>query len=347
MTSQRTRPEDLAGRWLTRFFIDHLAGERAASPRTIASYRDAIKLLLTWFKDAERIPPEKLRLADIDRPRVLLFLDWLEAERGCSTATRNQRLAVIKSFCRYTAIEQPDHLEQVTQVLAIRQKKTSAPDLGHLTADEVKALLTEPGTASGRAVRDTVLLTVAYDTAARVQELCDLDVADIRAANPMTVTIRGKGSKIRYVPVMDPTARLLADYLEHLDPHPGLGADADPLFPGPNHSRLTRSGIAKLLARHVRGVRARDPGWAPGLPVTPHTLRRTRAMHLIQAGVNLIYIRDLLGHADVSTTEIYARADAETKRKAIENAYEPLTPDAMPDWTSDPSLIGWLDSLGR
>jgi integrase/recombinase XerD len=347
MTAQRTRPEDLVGRWLTRFFIDHLAGERAASPRTIASYRDAIKLLLTWFKDAERIPPEKLRLADIDRPRVLRFLDWLEAERGCSTATRNQRLAVIKSFCRYTAIEQPDHLEQVTQVLAIRQKKTSAPDLGHLTADEVKALLAEPGTASGRVVRDTVLLTLAYDTAARVQELCDLDVADIRAANPMTVTIRGKGSKIRYVPVMEPTARLLADYLKHLDPHPGLGADADPLFHGPHHSRLTRSGIAKLLARHVRAARARDLAWAPGLTVTPHTLRRTRAMHLIQAGVNLIYIRDLLGHADVSTTEIYARADAETKRKAIENAYEPLTPNAMPDWTSDPSLIGWLDSLGR
>ena len=163
----------------------------------------------------------------------------------------------------------------------------------------------------------------------------------------MTVTIRGKGSKIRYVPVMDPTARLLADYLKHLDPHPGLGADADPLFHGPHHSRLTRSGIAKLLARHVRAVRARDPAWAPGLPVTPHTLRRTRAMHLIQAGVNLIYIRDLLGHADVSTTEIYARADAETKRKAIENAYEPLTPHDMPDWTSDPSLIAWLDSLGR
>ena len=159
--------------------------------------------------------------------------------------------------------------------------------------------------------------------------------------------VHGKGSKIRYVPVMEPTARLLADYLKHLDPHPGLGADADPLFHGPHHSRLTRSGIAKLLARHVHAARARDPAWAPGLTVTPHTLRRTRAMHLIQAGVNLIYIRDMLGHADVSTTEIYARADAETKRKAIENAYEPLTPNAMPDWTSDPSLISWLDSLGR
>ena len=347
MSARPAPPPDLAGRHLAKFFTDYLAGERAASPRTIDSYRDAMKLLLIWFKNAERIPPEKLRLADIDRTRILRFLDWLEAERSCSAATRNQRLAVIKSFCRYTAVEQPDQLDQITQILAIRQKNTPAPELGHLTGDEVKMLLAEPGTNGARAVRDTVLLALAYDTAARVQELCDLNVTDIRRANPITVTIHGKGNKIRYVPVMGPTARLVADYIEHREPHPGLGADADPLFHGPNHSRLTRSGIAKLLARYVRAVRARDPGWAPSLPVTPHTLRRSRAMHLIQAGINLIYIRDLLGHADISTTEIYARADAETKRKAIENAYEPLTPDALPDWTLDTSLIGWLDSLGH
>lgn len=346
-TQTSAPPPDLAGRWLAKFFTDHLAGERAVSPRTVSSYRDAMKLLLTWFRDSERIPPEKLRLADIDRARVLRFLDWLETDRHCSAGTRNQRLAVIKSFCRYTAVEQPERLDQVTQILAIRQKNTPAPELGHLTGDEVKALLAEPGATSARALRDTALLALAYDTAARVQELCDLTVADIRRSSPMTVTICGKGSKIRYVPVMGPTARLLDDYLEHRDPHPGLGADADPLFYGPHHSRLTRSGVAKLLARHVRAVRNRDPGWAPGLPVTPHTLRRTRAMHLIQAGVNLIYIRDLLGHADVSTTEIYARADTETKRKAIENAYEPLTPEVLPDWTLDASLIGWLDSLAR
>jgi integrase/recombinase XerD len=347
VTPRPALPPDLAGRFLAKFFTDHLAGERAASPRTVASYRDVMKLLLIWFKDAEHIPPEKLLLADIDRARVLRFLDWLESERHCSAATRNQRLAVVKSFCRYTAVEQPDRLDQVTQVLAIRQKKTPAPDLGHLTGDEVKTLLAGPGTSSARALRDTVLLALAYDTAARVQELCDLDVADIRRSGPMTVTIRGKGSKIRYVPVMGPTAELVADYLEHLDPHPGLGAGTGPLFHGPHHTRLTRSGVTKLLGRHVRAVRARDPGWAPGLPVTPHMLRRSRAMHLVQAGVNLIYIRDLLGHADVSTTEIYARADAETKRKAIENAYEPLTPEILPDWTSDTSLIGWLDSLAR
>ena len=340
-------PADLAARFLSKFFTDHLAGERAVSERTTTSYRDAMKLLLTWFNDVERLPPDKLRLADIDRPRVLRFLDWLETERHCSAATRNQRLAVIKSFCRYTAVEQPDHLDQLTQVLAIRQKNTPAPDLGHLSGDEVKALLAEPGVASARALRDTVLLALAYDSAARVQELCDLNVADIRRTDPMTVAVRGKGSKIRHVPVMGPTAELVADYLERRQPHLGLGADADPLFCGPNHSRLTRSGIAKLLARHVRAIRTRDPGWAPGLAVTPHTLRRSRAMHLIQAGVNLIYIRDLLGHADVSTTEIYARADAENKRKAIECAYEALTPDVLPDWTSDTSLIGWLDSLAR
>jgi integrase/recombinase XerD len=173
-------PPDLAGRWLAKFFTDHLAGERAASPRTIASYRDAMKLLLTWFKDAEHIPPDRLRLADIDRTGVLRFLGWLEAERGCSAATRNQRLAVLKSFCRYTAVEQPDQLDQVTQVLAIRQKRTPAPDLGHLSGDEVKVLLAEPGAATARAIRATALLALAYDTAARVQELCDLDVADIR-----------------------------------------------------------------------------------------------------------------------------------------------------------------------
>ena len=132
---------------------------------------------------------------------------------------------MIKSFCRYTAVEQPDHLDQVTHILAIRQKNTPAPNLGHLTGDEVKALLAEPGTAGTRAVRDTVLLALAYDTAARVQELCDLNVADIRRGAPMTVTIRGKGSKTRYVPVDGPDRRACRRLPRTPEPHPGVGAD--------------------------------------------------------------------------------------------------------------------------
>jgi integrase/recombinase XerD len=338
---------DLAGRWLSKFLTDHLAGERDLSPQTIASYRDAIKLLLTWFRDVQATPPEKLRLADLDRERVLAFLDWLETERGNSPATRNQRLAVIKSLARYTAIERPEFLDQATQILAIKQKKTPAADMGYLTGDEVKALLTEPDPATRRGLRDTVLLSTLYDTAARVQEICDLNTADVRAPRPMLVTLHGKGSKTRRVALMDPTARLLQDYLDRRTPHPGVGADADPLFQGPHQTRLTRWGVTKLLAKHVQSLRRRDPGYAPGVNVTPHVIRRTRAMHLLQAGVNLIYIRDLLGHADVSTTEIYARADAETKHKAIESAYQSLTPEPLPSWTADQDLLEWLDHVCR
>ena len=170
-----------------------------------------------------------------------------------------------------------------------------------------------------------------------------IEGALLRPSVPMVVTLHGKGSKTRRVPVMDPTAQLIQDYLSRRTPHPGVGADADPLFNGPQHSRLTRWGISKILARHVQSLRRRDPGYAAGVNVTPHVIRRTRAMHLLQAGVNLIYIRDLLGHADVSTTEIYARADAETRRKAIESAYQSLTPEPLPDWTADQDLLAWLD----
>ena len=334
---------DLAGRWLSKFLTSHLAAERDLSPQTIASYRDAIRLLLTWFRDMQAIPPEKLRLADLDRARVLSFLDWLQAERGNSAATRNQRLAVIKSFARYTAVERPEFLGQATEILAVRQRKTPAGDMGHLTGGEVKALLAEPDPATRRGLRDMVLLSALYDTAARVQEICDLNTADVRVARPMVVTLHGKGSKTRRVPLMDPTAQLVEDYLHRRAPHLGVGKDADPLFNGSQHTRLTRWGINKILARHVQSLRRRDPGYAAGVNVTPHVIRRTRAMHLLQAGVNLIYIRDLLGHADVSTTEIYARADAEAKRKAIETAYQSLTPEPLADWTADQDLLAWLD----
>lgn len=335
--------DTLAGTWLAKFLTDHLAGERDLSAQSIASYRDAIRLLLTWLRDQAGIPPEKLRLVDLDRARVLAFLDWLQTERGNSPATRNQRLAVIKSLVRYIAIEQPEYLDHATAILAIKQKKTPPVDMGYLTGEQVKDLLAEPDQGTLRGLRDTVLLATLYDTAARVQEICDLNTADVRTAQPMVLTLRGKGSKTRRVPIMNPTAQLLENYLHRRTGNPGVGADADPLFTGPRHTRLTRWGVTKILARHVQTLRRRDPGYAPGLSITPHVIRRTRAMHLLQAGVNLIYIRDLLGHADVSTTEIYARADADAKRTAIENAYQSLTPEPLPDWTDDQDLLQWLD----
>ena len=205
-----------------------------ASPQTIASYRDAIKLLLTWFRDVEGIPPEKLRLADIDRARVLRFLDWLEAERGTSAATRNQRLAVIKSFGRYTAVERPEFISTKPPRSSRSSRRRPRPRTW-ATSPATRSKPCWPNqTGHRRGLRDTVLLSMLYDTAARVQEICDLNAADVRAARPMAVVIRGKGSKTRRVPVMDPTAQLVADYLDRRARHPGVGADATRCSTGRN-----------------------------------------------------------------------------------------------------------------
>lgn len=196
MTPQRqpAPPQDLAGRHLEKFFTDHLAGERAASPTTIGSYRDAMKLLI-WFKDAEHIPPEKLRLVDIDRSRILRFLDWLKDRARLlgghpQPPPRGDQVVLPLHRRRTARPPRPGHPGPRDPA-----ENTPAPDLGHLTGDEVKTLLAEPGVAGARAVRDTDLLALAHDTAARVQELCDLNIADIRRTNTIIVTIHGRAPR--------------------------------------------------------------------------------------------------------------------------------------------------------
>ena len=285
MSRPRPAGGDLAGRWLSRFLTSHLAAERDVPAQTIASYRDAIRLLLTWFRDMQAIPPGKLRLADIDRARVLAFLDWLQAERGNSASTRNQRLAAIRSFIRYTAIERPEFPGQATQIIAIKQKKTPAADMGHLSGDEVKALLAEPDPATRRGQRNTVLLSTLYDTAARVQEICDLNTRDVRVARPMVVTLHGKGSKTRRVPLMDPTAQLIQDYLSRRAPHPGVGGamagDRGAQHPGEPH----RVGAAHELAPGQEPGPviddARQEGGLAGHPRPVHQVRGPDLVHRV------------------------------------------------------------------
>ena len=211
----------------------------------------------------------------------------------------------------------------------------------------MKALLAAPGQESWIARRDTVLLSVLYDSGARAQEICDLAVGDVRSGDPLVVVLHGKGSKTRSVPLMGQTASLLEDWIGRLQPNPGAAASGYPVFPSQRgHGKLSRWGVAGLIDKYVKKIRDSDPSFGGGARVTPHTMRHSKAVHLVQAGVNLVYIRDLLGHAHVSTTEIYARIDDEMKRKALEDAYEPLAPEKMPDWREDRSLLDWLDSLG-
>ena len=327
--------------FLRRFLTGHLAGLRGCSPNTIASYRDTFKLLISWLRDERSIPPGKLTLDCLDAAAITGFLNWLEAERRNSISTRNQRLAAISSFCAWMQTEDPARMACWQDILAIPAKKQARPAISHLTVEQARRLLAQPDRSTRQGRRDATLLATLYDTGARVQELADLAVRDIRLQHPAMVSLTGKGRKTRHVPLAGNTTELLAAYLaEHRLDEPGH--DDHPVFYGQHRARLSRGGIAWILRKYQAQIH--DPPLA-GASISPHTLRHSKAMHLYEAGVPLPYIRDILGHVDLSTTEIYARASTEAKRKALEAAYPGIVTGDLPEWNQDPGLLDWLASL--
>jgi len=326
---------------LHRFLTSHLAGLRGCSPATIASYRDTFKLLIAWFRDERSIPPERLTLDRIDADAVTAFLNWLEAARHNSISTRNQRLAAISSFFRWLQSQDPARMASCQEILAIPAKKHAQPGVNHLTVGQTRRLLAQPDRSTQRGRRDATLLATLYDTAARVSELAGLTVRDIRLESPPLAVLTGKGRKIRHVPLGGTTAALLAAYLaEHGLDRPGH--DDNPLFASQHGSKLSRSGIAWIISKYQ--AQTGDPTLT-GANLSPHVLRHSKAMHLCESGIPLPFIRDILGHVDLSTTEIYARASTEAKRKALEAAYTDIVTDDLPEWNQDPGLLSWLAGL--
>ena len=327
--------------YLRRFLTDYLAGLRGYSTNTILSYRDTFKLLICYFRDQRSIPPEKLTLGQIDAPAITGFLDWLETSRGNSTSTRNQRRAAIDSFFIWMQTQDPTRMACCQDILAIPAKKQDQPAVAHLTVEQTRGLLASPDRSTRQGRRDATLLATLYDTAARVQELADLTVGDIRLEGPALVDLTGKGRKTRHVPLTGNTVALLAAYLaeHHLN---GPGHDQQPLFFNQHQVKLSRGGITWILHKYQR--RTDNPELTKAR-LSPHTLRHSKATHLYDAGVPLPYIRDILGHADLSTTEIYARVSTEAKRKALEAAYSDIVTTDLPEWNQNPELLTWLDSL--
>ena len=324
---------------LRRFLTSYLAGLRGCSPNTVASYRDAFKLLIIYFRDERAVPPAKLTLDHVDVAAITGFLDWLQTSRGNSASTRNQRLAAISSFCTWMQTEDPARMAGYQDILAIPAKKQDLPDVHYLTVEQTRRLLAQPDRSTRRGRRDATLLATLYDTAARVQELADLTVRDVRLQPPAMTALTGKGRKTRHVPLMINTTAMLASYMaeHHLD---RPGQDDHPVFFNQHGTKLSRGGIAWIIDKY----QARTGG-PPLTEVTPHTLRHSKAMHLYEAGVPLPYIRDILGHVELSTTEIYARASIEAKRRALETAYPDITPDDLPEWNQDVGLLDWLTTL--
>jgi len=327
--------------FLHRFLTSHLAGLRGCPPNTIASYRDTFKLLIAWFRDDRSIPPDKLTLDLIDADAITGFLNWLEAERHNSISTRNQRLAAISSFYRWLQSQDPARMAACQDILAVPAKKKARPGVNHLTVGQTRRLLAQPDRSTRRGRRDATLLATLYDTAARVSELAGLAVRDIRLQPPPLAVLTGKGRKIRHVPLGGNTAALLSAYLaEHGLDKPGH--DDHPLFVNQHDSKLSRGGIAWIISKYQAGTG--DPALA-STDLSPHVLRHSRAMHLYEAGVPLPYIRDILGHVELATTDIYARASTEAKRRALEAAYTDIVTDDLPEWNHDPGLLSWLASL--
>jgi site-specific recombinase XerD len=227
-------------------------------------------------------------------------------------------------------------------ILAVPAKKTAQPGVNHLTVEQARRLLAAPDRSTRRGRRDATLLATLYDSAARASELAGLTVGDIRVQPPPLAVLAGKGRKIRHVPLGGNTAALLSAYLaEHGLNRPGH--DDHPLFVNQHGNKLSRGGIAWIIGKYQ--AQAGDPTLA-GAALSPHVLRHSRAMHLYDAGVPLPYIRDLLGHAELATTDIYARASTEAKRKALEAAYtDVVVTDDLPEWNQDAGLLNWLASL--
>lgn len=320
--------------YISRFLTDYQSGQRNHSKHTIQSYRDTFVLILKYMQDVKGIIPEKITLLSLDRETIISFLVWLEEERGCSISTRNQRLAAIHAFFRYIQSECPEMMFKCQQILAIPSKKQPASLPHYLLANEMKELLALPDMQSRKGRRDATILSVLYDTAARVQELIDLTPRRIRLESPSCITLIGKGNKTRTVPIMSKTMQLLELYMQEHGLMDKTKID-HPVFYNCHGNKLTRQGITYIIQKYSNNK-----------SITPHQFRHSKAMHMTQADVNPIYIRDILGHVDLQTTAIYSKSDLSTKRRALEKANINAAP-AVEDWTSNSNLMDYLKSLSK
>jgi len=331
---------------LENFFIKYLIGEYGSSKHTIRAYRDSFVLLLAFMKQEKRIEANKLELKHLNRDVILSFLSWLESKHNNSISTRNQRYASIRSFFKYLLYEEPTRMGEWQNIRSIKLKKTINKTIGYLSIDGIKLLLEQiPGnTRDSR--RDLAMLSLLYDSGARVQELVDLTPSCIRFEMPYNVRLTGKGNKQRIVPLQKEQINLLKQYIKDYTLN-RPERESRPLFFNRTGDKLTTAGVTYILKKYADSARLINQEQIPDI-ISPHSLRHSKAMHLLQSGVNLVYIRDFLGHKSIQTTEIYARADSKQKREALESVYIDVIPEKNQErsWEKNPVLKEFLKSLG-
>lgn len=323
---------------LQRFFVDHLRQQRAVSPCTVAAYRDTFRLLLGFAQATTGKMPTDLTLGDLDASLILGFLDHLERDRGNSVRSRNARLSAIRSFLKYAAHQDLSSLAIIERSLSIPQKRHDKAVLGFLTRPEMEAIIAAPDRHSWAGQRDRALFTVLYNTGARVSELINLRVGDVVLEVSPVAHLTGKGRKRRSVPLWKSTAATLRPWLRRL----GASIGEDHLFPSSAGGKLSRSSVAERLALAVVGATRHQPQLA-GRAVSPHTIRHTTAMHLLQAGVDITVIALWLGHESPTTTHGYLEADLSMKEEAL-GRLQPLA-TAPARYRPPDQLMAFLQSM--
>lgn len=302
------------------FFLVFLPEEQKCSPNTIRSYRKSLELLFDFVKERNSVALNEITFEMMDRNTVSEFLSYLETERNCSISTRNHRLHCIRAFFKYAAQEDITviaHLEEIQKVKRAKQPETIVE---HMSEDAVQAILKQPDTYTEKGKRDAFLLLFLYKTGARVQELVDIRLCDIQLGKYPKVTIHGKGAKTRSIPLRDDVVQHLKKYLALFHPEQNLFWDQYLFYVtrNQNRKRMTEDNVRKLIAKY--GVQARKICKEVPENVHPHLFRHSWAMVLYQNGVDLTLISQWLGHSNLETTLIYAHADTELKRKALEKA---------------------------
>lgn len=331
---------------LSNFLTKEMPINRNSSSNTISSYAFTFKLFLKYMEKEKRIRSNKVSLSDITKDNIVGFLNWLEETNHIQASSRNVRLAAIKSFVGYLQYEDVEHAFEYQKILSIKSKKGPTNEVLWISKKQMKLLLNSPNSNVKEGFRDKVLLTVLYDTGARVDELIHLKLIDIHLDKPASVKFKGKGNKIRVVPIMGNTVELLKQYIKENNLTKRQYTDHPYLFQNRSGNIYTRAGISYIINKYVEIANTKYNANIT-INIHPHVFRHSKAVHLLEAGIELIYIRDFLGHSSVKATEIYAKVCTQNKIEALEKVYENVSQKSKNDWTNNRDLMNWLTSLSK
>lgn len=317
------------------FLLEYVPRRRNLSDNTAKSYRDSFVVLLRWLAEERGISPDDVQMGDLSRANVEAFCLWLTGAGGVCAATANVRLCALRSFASYVSFTEPAYLDWASSLRAVEFSKSPSNEVEHLSVEAVRLVMD----SASSDVREHAMLALLYDSGARVSEIAGARRCDLRLDAPATIRLAGKGRKVRIVPLCSQVAEIASAYLAATE-----GAPDSPLFVNRSGKAIGRAGIAYVLKKHVAAAHEANPLAVP--PTThPHALRHSKAVHLVEADVNIIYIRDFMGHSSVKTTEIYAKISSKSKSEAVERAAANLITESAYGEEEKSAIMEWLKGL--